>query len=167
MAGDQGRSATSDAGAADEPVRMLRVGAYAVVVVDERVLLTQMADHTPVPRLWGLPGGGVDHGEAPLAAVVREVHEETAHDLVEVRLADVGSHHFVAHSPRGRLEDFHSVQVIYTAGVREVREPEVLDVGGSTLAARWVDLGDVASLALTPGTREWLSRLLAVPGLDG
>jgi 8-oxo-dGTP diphosphatase len=140
------------------PVRKLRVGAYAVVVVDHRVLLTQMADNTPVPGLWVLPGGGVDHGEAPLDAVVREVREETGHELVDVRLADVGSHHFVARSPAGRLEDFHSVQVIYVGGVREVRDPEVLDVGGSTLQARWVPLGDLAGLPLTPGTREWLTR---------
>jgi ADP-ribose pyrophosphatase YjhB (NUDIX family) len=146
-------------------VRMLRVGAYAVVVVDDQVLLTQMADHTPVPGLWGLPGGGVDHGEEPRAAVVREVREETAHELVDVRLADVGSHHFVARSPGGRLEDFHSVQVVYLAGVRDVREPQVLDVGGSTVQARWVAVADLPELALTPGTRRWLARLLDLPDL--
>lgn len=149
------------------PVRRLRVGAYAVVVVDARVLLTQMADNTPVPRLWGLPGGGVDHGEAPLDAVVREVHEETGHELVDVRLADVGSHHFVARSPAGRLEDFHSVQVIYLGGVREVREPQVLDVGGSTLQARWVDLADLPGLSLTPGTSEWLAPSRRYPPISG
>ncbi|HEX3005019.1 MAG TPA: NUDIX domain-containing protein [Angustibacter sp.] len=150
-------------GSDEQPVRMLRVGAYAVVVVEARLLLTQMAESTPVPGQWGLPGGGVDHGEAPLAAVVREVHEETAHELVDVRLVDVGSHHFVGRSPRGRLEDFHSVQIVYTAGVREVREPEVLDVGGSTVQARWVPLGEVPALDLTSGTREWLTRLRHLP----
>lgn len=146
-------------GSDEQPVRMLRVGAYAVVVVEARLLLTQMAESTPVPGQWGLPGGGVDHGEAPLDAVVREVHEETGHELVDVRLVDVGSHHFVGRSPAGRLEDFHSVQVVYTGGVREVREPEVLDVGGSTVQACWVPMGEVPALDLTAGTREWLTRL--------
>lgn len=147
----------------EQPVRMLRVGAYAVVVADAGLLLTQMADSTPVPGQWGLPVGGVDHGEAPAEAVVREVLEETGHELVDVRLLDVGSHRFVARSPRGRLEDFHSVQVVYAGGVREVREPEVLDVGGSTVRARWVPLGEVAALDLTSGTREWLARLRHLP----
>ena len=147
----------------DGPVRMLRVGAYAVVVVDDHLLLTRMAESTPVPGQWGLPGGGIDHGEAPLEAVVREVREETAHELVDVRLVDVGSHHFVGRSPAGRLEDFHSVQVVYRAGVREVREPEVLDVGGSTAEARWVPVAEVAALDLTTGTREWLRRLRHLP----
>lgn len=150
-------------GSDEQPVRMLRVGAYAVVVAEAHLLLTQMADNTPVPGQWGLPGGGVDHGEAPLEAVVREVHEETGHELVDVRLVDVGSHHFVGRSPRGRLEDFHSVQVVYSGGVREVREPEVLDVGGSTVRSRWVPLGEVPALPLTAGTREWLTRLRHLP----
>ena len=30
---------------------------------------------------WTLPGGGVDHGEAPRTAVVREVREECGVDV--------------------------------------------------------------------------------------
>jgi ADP-ribose pyrophosphatase YjhB (NUDIX family) len=148
------------------PVPMLRVAAYAVVEVDGRVLLTQMSQDTPVPGLWALPGGGLDHGEAPAEAVVREVQEETAHVLRDVRLADVGSHRFTAHSPGGRLEDFHSIQVVYLAGVEQVREPQVLDVGGSTAQARWVEVSELVTLELTAGTRRWLAQLLDRPELE-
>jgi 8-oxo-dGTP pyrophosphatase MutT (NUDIX family) len=165
VVGEGGRARTGEVDA-DVPVRLQRVGAYAIVVVDGRVLLTQMAAHTHVGGQWGLPGGGVDHGEAPLDAVVREVHEETAHELVDVRLVDVGSRHFVARSPAGRLEDFHNVQVVYVGGVREVREPQVLDVGGSTARSRWVPLEELAQLALTAGTRAWLARVLERPDLQ-
>jgi hypothetical protein len=57
--------------------------------------------------------------------------------------------------------------VIYRAGVREVREPEVLDVGGSTAQARWVDLAELATLDLGQRTRLWLARLLDLPHLAG
>lgn len=138
----------------------MRVAAYAVVVVDGRVLLTQYAAGIlPVAGQWALPGGGLDHGEAPLDAAVREVHEETGHVLRDVRLADVGSHRFTARSPAGRLEDFQSVQIIYTADVESVREPEVLDVGGSTAAAAWVPLAELDDWPLTVQTRRWLARL--------
>lgn len=139
---------------------MMRVGAYALVVADARVLLTLMSERTPVPGTWGLPGGGLDHGEAPIDGVLREVYEETGHRLRDVRLADVGSHRFVARSPAGRLEDYHSVQVIYRAGVEQVFEPVVLDVGGSTAAAAWQRLDELTALALGPGTRHWLGKLL-------
>lgn len=45
---------------------------------DGRVLL-QMRDDVPhiaMPGKWGLFGGGVDPGEGPYEAVVRELHEE-------------------------------------------------------------------------------------------
>jgi len=140
-------------------VQVMRVAAYAVVVADGAVLLTEMAQSTPVPGQWALPGGGVDHGESPLEAVHREVHEETGHRLRDVRLLDVGSHRFTARAPSGRLEDFQSIQVVYTGEVEEVREPQVLDVGGSTTQARWVPLGELDDLPLTDGTRRWLAQL--------
>lgn len=129
------------------------------------MLLTLMSEKTPVAGTWGLPGGGLDHGEAPVDAVVREVYEETAHRLRDVLLADVGSTRFTAHSPQGRLEDFQSVQIIYTAAVQQVREPQVLDVGGSTAAARWVPLEELTTLPLGRGTARWLAQLLERPDL--
>lgn len=149
----------------EEPVRHLRVGAYALVVVQGRVLLTQMSAHTPVPGHWGLPGGGIDHGEAPLDAVVREVREETGHVLRDLRLAHVGSHRFTARSPSGRLEDFHSLQVIYTAGVEQVVRPRVLDLGGSTEQAAWVPVRELDVLPLLEGIRDWLAAVLDLPHL--
>lgn len=147
----------------EQPVRALRVAAYAVVVVDGHVLLTEYAAGIqPVAGQWALPGGGIDHGETPLEAVVREVHEETSHVLRDVRLADVGSHRFTARSPVGRLEDFQSIQIVYTADVVDVHEPQVLDVGGSTSAAAWVPLADLDDLPLTAQTRRWLAQLLPV-----
>jgi len=47
--------------------------AQAVIVGDEGVLLTVRRDL----RGWELPGGTIDPGETPEAAVVREVREET------------------------------------------------------------------------------------------
>jgi 8-oxo-dGTP diphosphatase len=147
------------------PVPVTRVGAYAVVVVDGRVLLTELAGTTTAPGAWTLPGGGLDHGEAPVDAVVREVLEETGHVLVAPRLVDVGSAHFVGRSPSGRLEDFHGVRIVYRADVEEVRQPEVLDVGGSTSAAAWVPLDRLAQLPVTGWLLPLLARVLDEPAL--
>lgn len=137
----------------DEPLLRQRLAAYAVVVSDdpagqEQILLTRLSGATPSPGRWTLPGGGVDHGEHPLTAAVREVHEETGMEVDVDRLVDIGSEHFTGRSPRGVLEDFHAVRVLVTATARRVREPEVLDVGGSTDLARWVRLDDAAGIGL-------------------
>lgn len=52
----------------------LRPGVYAVITDGVSVLLTHQAD--PIPE-FQLPGGGIDPGESPLAALHREVMEET------------------------------------------------------------------------------------------
>jgi 8-oxo-dGTP diphosphatase len=150
-----------------QPVAVTRVGAYAVVVAGDQILLTQLAQSTSAAGAWTLPGGGLDHGETPVDAVVREVREETGHTIVAPRLVDVGSTHFVGRSPSGRLEDFHSIRIVYRADVEQVREPEVLDVGGSTSAAAWVPLDRLADLPVTRWLAPLLARVLARPALAG
>lgn len=51
-----------------------RPGVYAVLVRGGEVLVTHQA--RPVPE-YQLPGGGIDPGEHPIAALHREVYEET------------------------------------------------------------------------------------------
>lgn len=62
-----------------EPVRSdrryrLRPGAYAILLRDARLLLTHQSEPTSE---FQLPGGGIDPGESPVAALHREVFEET------------------------------------------------------------------------------------------
>ena len=51
-----------------------RPGAYVILPRDGTILLTHQAKPTPE---FQLPGGGIDPGEHPIAAVHREVFEET------------------------------------------------------------------------------------------
>ena len=137
-----------------------RLAAYAVVLLDDRLLLTQLSQDTPAPGAWTLPGGGIDPGESPLRAVVREVHEETAHELVDPQLLEVDSTHFTGRSPSGRIEDFHGIGVVYRARVREQFEPRVIEVCGSTAWAAWVPLDRLPGLLMSPLSRERLDRVL-------
>ncbi len=152
--------ATPPAGA----VRFRRLAAYAVIVVDDRILLTQLSSRTPAPGRWTLPGGGIDPGESPVDAVVREVHEETAHVLRTPRLLDIDSSAFAGRSPAGRLEDFHGIGVIYLGDVVRVTAPQVLDVGGSTADAAWVPFAELPDLPMSPRSRARLRRVLDLAG---
>ena len=51
-----------------------RPGVYAVLMLGDQLLLTHQAE--PIPEVQ-LPGGGIDPGESPIAALHREVFEET------------------------------------------------------------------------------------------
>jgi 8-oxo-dGTP pyrophosphatase MutT (NUDIX family) len=63
--------------------KVQRVAAYGLVLRDGQILLTRLARRISADERWHLPGGGVDHGEDPRDALVREIREETGL-LVEV-----------------------------------------------------------------------------------
>jgi ADP-ribose pyrophosphatase YjhB (NUDIX family) len=139
--------------AADVVVRLQRPAAYAVLRDGDDVLLTRLRDSG---GMWTLPGGGIDHGEDPQVALVREVYEETGLDLTPGRLVAVSSKHFTGHAPNGRLEDFHAIRLVYGGAVPR-DEPRVTEVGGSTEAAAWVPLRDVGGLRLADVVVEGLA----------
>lgn len=129
--------------------RRQRVAAYAVIVRDARILLTRIAPQiSPVER-WTLPGGGIDFGEHPEEAIVREVYEETGLSCELGRPLWIGSAHRALDT--GAQEDLaaselHSVRIVYDAWVpADAPEPHVVEVGGSTVDARWHPLADVRS----------------------
>ncbi len=127
------------------------------------MLLTQMSARTRIEGRWTLPGGGIDHGEDPRAAMVREVYEETGLHVRPGHVLDVHSTHYVGPRSDGLVEDFHGVQVIFTATL----EPESLDVtphvveeDGSTERAAWVPVTRATGLDLLSGARHAVERLL-------
>jgi 8-oxo-dGTP diphosphatase len=125
--------------------RRQRLAAYALVVRDQAILLTRNAT-PPQEGAWSLPGGGVDHGEPPADAVVREVREETGLTAAVGDLLGVHDEHFTGIAPTGREEDFHGVALVFAATVG-AGEP-VVERAGTSDAAAWVPLADIASGAV-------------------
>lgn len=142
------------------PKHRQRVAAYAIVRSELGLLGTQCSNRTAIPGMWQLPGGGLETGEAPADAVVREVYEETAQHVQIDRLIDVQSDHWIGRAPNGVLEDFQALRVVYTAVCHEPTAPRVLDVGGTTQAASWVPLRRWRRLPWTAGARSLLDRYL-------
>ncbi|GAC1349102.1 MAG: hypothetical protein NVS4B7_04380 [Ktedonobacteraceae bacterium] len=65
---------------------LIKVGAFAVILDEQRqVLLCHRCD----VDLWNLPGGGVERGETPWQAVVREVKEEVGLEVKVSKLAGI------------------------------------------------------------------------------
>src|SRR3981081_3319606 len=62
----------------EQVVQRTRVGAYVVCVQDDALLLVRFSGS----ERWSVPGGGLDHGERPEDAAVREVDEETGLEIV-------------------------------------------------------------------------------------
>lgn len=136
-------SAPSDATLAAEPERPTprqRLGAYVLCIRGEEVLLTRLSDTTGRAGWWTLPGGGIEHGEHPETAALRETHEETGLIVTLQRFLTLDNLHFVGRSPAGVLEDYHSIRLVFSATCEDNATPRVLDVGGSSDDAAWVAL---------------------------
>ena len=121
-----------------------RVAAYAVIVRDGLILLSRLAPRVSRHEQWTLPGGGLDHGEDPRDAVVREVHEETGLDVTIGDTARTFSLHLPDTWRRGRRVDAHSLRIVYDGWVPpDSPEPRVLEVDGSTVEAAWKPVSEV------------------------
>lgn len=142
----------------ERPQVRQRVGAYAVVTSERGVLGTVNSELTPAPGTWALPGGGVDAGESPSDAVVREVYEESGQDIVLERVLALESEHWIGRSGAGVLEDFHALRIIYCARCETPSQPVVHDLGGSTERASWVPWRSWRSLRWTLSSRTTLAR---------
>ena len=140
-----------------------RVAAYALVTSSRGVLMTQFSDRTNADGRWGLPGGGIDGGEAPELAVVRETWEETGQVIEVSDLALIRTSHWIGRAPSGRLEDFHAVRVVYRAVCHAPTDPVVHDVGGTTASAAWVPPTDLDRLDITSSWGSLLSDVVVTP----
>ncbi|NPC45440.1 NUDIX domain-containing protein [Nocardioides sp. zg-1230] len=133
--------------------RRQRVAAYAVILRERggavEILLSRLAPRVSRSELWTLPGGGVDHGEDPRDALIREVQEETGLDATVGDRARVYSAH-MPRSPRdGQLVDAHAIRLVYEGWVPPSSPvPRVVEVDGSTIEAAWKTLDEVASGAV-------------------
>lgn len=137
----------------------LRVAAYAVVVDgDGRMLLTHLSD--PAWDAWTLPGGGIEPGEHPLDAAVRETLEETGLHVAVDELLGVDSIVVPAAERAPGLPDAHAIRVVYRAHVvgGVLRD----EVDGTTDRAAWHPLQAIDALPVVELVR--VARGLAGSG---
>lgn len=88
----------------DTPI--LLVSAVALLDADNRVLLAQRPEGKFMAGLWEFPGGKVESGETPEAALIREMNEELGIDTHESCLAPIG---FASHG----YDDFHLLMPLF------------------------------------------------------
>ncbi len=131
--------------------RHRRIGVYGLAVSADRILLAQIAPEYSAPMAWTLPGGGMEYAESPRQTLAREFHEETGLH------AQIGGPAFVRSGVFPQVEaSLHSLQVVFDVTTSGQPRPET---GGSTVDARWVEVGDVRELEVVPLVKAALDHL--------
>ena len=88
------------------PKPIVLVVAAALVDIDGRVLIARRPEGKKMAGLWEFPGGKVESGETPEAALVRELHEELDIDTSGSCLAPLT---FASHE----YDEFHLLMPLY------------------------------------------------------
>lgn len=125
-----------------------RIAAYNVIVDEHgQLLLVRLSDLTEAPGAWTLPGGGVDFGEHPEAAAIRELHEETGLHGRIVELLTVDSYHRLSHDDEGEY-DYHAIRIVYRT---EIEGADLVhETDGSTDMAQWFSFEELDEITLVP-----------------
>ena len=132
-------------------MKTVLVSAVALIDVDGRILLGQRPEGKSMAGLWEFPGGKVEEGETPEAALIRELQEELAIDTWASCLAPLT---FASHA----YENFHLLMPLFACrkweGIPQSRENQAL---------KWVKARDLskypmpaADIPLIPILRDWL-----------
>lgn len=122
--------------------------AQAIVIQDQHVLMVkQFVQRGDV--VWNFPGGGIEDGETPEQACIRELREETGYEIqIEQLLHEqFDKYTFAAHITGGEL--LHDFASAYNEDIIEVA---------------WISLADESKF--DPVTRPMLNLYKKTMGLD-
>ncbi|MEK6216991.1 MAG: 8-oxo-dGTP diphosphatase MutT [Boseongicola sp.] len=132
-------------------MKIVLVSAVALIDVDSRVLIARRPEGKSMAGLWEFPGGKVEPGETPEAALIRELQEELGIDTWESCLAPLA---FASHS----YEDFHLLMPLFAC-----RKWEGTPMSREQQTLKWVKTSELkdfpmppADIPLIPILRDWI-----------
>jgi 8-oxo-dGTP diphosphatase len=134
-----------------------RVAAYALSTDESgRILLCRIAPSVAAGEIWTLPGGGLEFGEPPEVAVLRELAEESGYQGEIVGLADVKDRVVTDSEGGGRM---HAIRIVYRVRVTGGDPRDEMD--GSTDTCGWFALEEASRLNLGALARHALTLAAA------
>lgn len=128
--------------------KILLVAACALVDADGRVLLGQRPEGKKLAGLWEFPGGKVEPGETPEAALIRELFEEVGIATKEACLAPLT---FASHS----YDEFHLLMPLFVC-----RRFEGTARGLEGQALKWVRPRDMRNYPMPPADEPLIPYLI-------
>lgn len=135
-----------------EAKRLLLVVACALLDADGRVLIAQRPEGKSLAGLWEFPGGKVEPGESPEAALIRELAEELGVVTQQACLAPLT---FASHA----YDDFHLLMPLFVC-----RRYEGSPASREGQALKWVRAGALRDYPMPPADVPLIAHLVDLLG---
>ena len=133
-------------------MKILLVVAVALIDADDRVLIAQRPEGKALAGLWEFPGGKIDAGERPEAALIRELEEELGITVKEACLAPLT---FASYA----YPEFHLLMPLYVCrrweGFVQSREGQAL---------KWVRARELRQNPMPPADEPLIPPLIELLG---
>lgn len=117
----------------------------ALVEEGGKILLSRRRPDQSLPLCWEFPGGKVEPGEAPEAALVRELREELGCGALVGSIAEIVFHAY---------DDFDLYMLVYRCTIVQGR-PSAVDVA----EVGWFAPAEIPTLTLPPADVPFAQRL--------
>ena len=127
---------------------LVLVVAVALVDPDGRILLARRPEGKAMAGLWEFPGGKVESGESPEAALIRELHEELGIETWKSCLAPLT---FASHA----YDDFHLLMPLYVC-----RKWEGRPLSRENQALKWVRPNRLRDYPMPPADEPLIPALI-------
>ena len=134
------------------PARLRKLVVAALVRDGGQVLMSRRRADQAMPNLWEFPGGKVEPGEHPEAALVREVREELGCELAIDRVEEVVFHAY---------PEFDLYMLVY-AGRIAGGEPRAIQVA----EVAWLPVAELPALDLLPADYPLARKLAAAAAAE-
>ena len=129
----------------------IRVSARAIVLHEEQILLNCFGDGL----YYNFPGGGIEHGETALKAVVREVFEESGLCVEAEQLLFTYDYAptccIYSHGDQHHISLFFACKLV---GNAEITAPTIPDINpkGVQSHAKWIPISELSNTPFVPNT---------------
>lgn len=130
-------------------IKHTHLGVYGVMMRNNEILLIKKA-RGPHTGKWDLPGGRIEFGEEPYAALLREIEEETGIANCSGTIRTALSYTLIYPYAEDTLEELHHIGIIYNVDIPNDHELRVGGDGEDSLGACWIAIEDLPKYKVTP-----------------
>ncbi len=140
-----------------ETVVKTHIGAYGIIIKDEKIILIRKSRGGYKGKL-DLPGGGIEHTELPCEALKRELMEEVGINIDAYKLFDVTATNIKWEMEKDLFEDLHHIGVLYMVDAKDQDLKKESD-GLDSLGANWYNISELSKNELSPFAQYTLEKL--------